>query len=25
MWLLKEILGKSETEIQKISDSKVMG
>jgi formyl-CoA transferase len=25
VWLLKEILGKSETEIQKISDSKVMG
>jgi len=25
MWLLKDILGKSEAEIQKINDSKVMG
>ena len=25
IWLLKEVLGKSEAEIQKISESKVMG
>ena len=25
MWLLKEILGKSEAEIEKINESKVMG